>query len=126
MVIIMNGAGRMAKNVMKALLTAYVVTAVFLFILAFVLLKIQPDAQKTGIAILACYVISCLAGGRVCGKHAEKRKFLWGLLSGVLYFVLLLAASELREQAIPVRTTQMLTAFFLCACSGMAGGMLSP
>ena len=122
----MNGAGKMAKNVMKSLLAAYLVTAVFLFVLAFVLLKLQPDAQKTGIAILACYVISCLAGGWVCGKQAEKRKFLWGLLSGILYFILLLAVSGLREQALPVGTMQVLTAFILCACSGMAGGMLPP
>ena len=122
----MNSMGRMVKNVMKSLLMAYVVTTVFLLVLAFVLLKIQPDAQKTGIAILVCYVISCLAGGLVCGRKAEKRKFLWGLLIGILYFFLLFAISCMREQALPIRTMQVLTAFILCACSGMAGGMLSP
>ena len=114
---LMNCIGRMAKNVIKSLLAAYLVTAVFLLVLAFVLLKMQPDAQKTGIAILVCYVISCLAGGWICGEKAEKRKFLWGLFLGILYFLLLLAVSSLREQALPIRTMQVLTAFILCACS---------
>jgi putative membrane protein (TIGR04086 family) len=121
----MNGIVRMVKGLVKALLASCLVTAVFLLVLAYVLLKFQPDTQKMGIAILACYVISCLVGGFISGRMAEKRKFLWGLIAGSIYFVLLFAASGLGERAVPLQTMQILTAFVLCACSGMAGGMIA-
>ncbi len=117
--------GNMAGAVLKALLTAYIVTAVILLALAFVLLKFQPDMQKLGIVILFCYVISCFLGGWLCGRKAGKRKFLWGLLTGTLYFVLLFLLSNRRDSVLPADMTQLLTAFVLCAGSGMAGGMIS-
>ena len=118
-------AGEMAGAVLKALLTAYGVTAVILLALAFVLLKVQPDLQKTGMVILFCYVISCFLGGWLCGKKAGKRKFLWGFLTGTLYFALLVLFSCMHEQVLPVNLMRILTAFVLCAGSGMAGGMIS-
>ncbi len=117
--------GGMAGAVLKALLTAYAVTAVILLALAFVLLKFQPDMQKLGAVILSCYVISCFLGGWLCGRKAGKRKFLWGLLTGALYFALLFLLSGMSSQVFPVDMVQILTAFVLCAGSGMAGGMIS-
>ena len=117
--------GRMLKAVLKALLFSYVLTAVILLGLAFVLLKFQPDVQKTGIAILVCYVVSCFLGGWICGRKAGKRKFLWGLLMGSVYFALLFLVSGMGERTVPMNMTQVITAFALCAGSGMAGGMVS-
>lgn len=118
--------GKMMKGMLKSLLVAYAVTAVVLMTLAFVLLKFQPDSRKMGIAILACYVISCLTGGWLCGKKAEKRKFLWGLATGIVYFLMLFAVSCMGERTLPLQVMQVLTVFVLCAGSGMAGGMISP
>lgn len=115
----------MAATVLKALLTAYIITAFILLSTAFVLLKFQPDMQKLGVVILACYVISCFLGGWLSGRKAGKRKFLWGLLTGSLYFTLLFLLSGMSDSVFPMDMTRILTVFVLCAASGMAGGMIS-
>ena len=115
----------MMGAVLKALLTAYAATAAILLLLAFGLLKFQLDTQKTGLAILVCYVGSCFLGGWLCGHRAGKKKFLWGLLTGALYFALLFFLSGMNNDTLPMDTIQILTAFALCAGSGMAGGMIS-
>ncbi len=119
------GRGKMAGTVLKALFVSYAVTAVILSVSAFLLLEFQMDTQKTGIMILACYVISCFFGGLLCGRRAGKRKFLWGLLTGILYFALLLLFSGMSESVFPPDIARILTTFVLCAGSGMAGGMIS-
>lgn len=117
--------GKMVKALLKALLVSYIVTAVVLLILAFVMLKLQPDAQKTGMVILVSYIVSCLIGGWNCGKKAGQKKFLWGLLTGTAYFGLLFLISGIGERTLPMELTHVLTAFILCAGSGMAGGMIA-
>lgn len=117
--------GKMVKVLLKALLISYAVTAVILLALAFVMLKLQPDAQKTGIVILISYVLSCLTGGWLCGKKAGQKRFLWGLLTGTAYFILLFLVSGIGERTLPMELMHVLTAFVLCAGSGMAGGMIA-
>ncbi|MCD8337788.1 MAG: TIGR04086 family membrane protein, partial [Lachnospiraceae bacterium] len=75
-------------------------TIVLLLGFAFLLLKLQLDAGKTEIGILVIYVLSCFIGGWYCGRKAGQRKFLWGLLTGILYFLLLLVVSALGEEAV--------------------------
>lgn len=114
-----------AGALMLGLTMAYVVTAVLLLLLAFVLFKMQPDAGKMEIGILAAYVLSCFVGGRLCAGRNEKRKFFWGLLTGILYFLLLYAISGMSDRTVQSGLLQSLTALALCAGGGMLGGMLS-
>lgn len=117
--------GRAAGAVLRGLLLAFLVTVVFLLLIAFVFLKMQPDMGKTEIGILLTYVLSCFAGGWYCGRRMERKKFLWGLLVGVLYFLLLLAVSGMSERSLQSGLLQSLTAFVLCAGGGMFGGMVA-
>ena len=80
-------------DLVKALLCAYAVTGILLLILAFLLYKAGLSEENVNAGILLVYVISTFSGGFVIGKLSGARKFLWGLLSGVLYFVLLLLIS---------------------------------
>lgn len=83
-----------------ALIVAYVITVLALFGIAFVMLKLQPDAGTTELLILAVYVLSCFAGGWYAGRRAGQRKFLQGLLVGVLYFAVLFLISGMGEREI--------------------------
>lgn len=83
-----------------ALIVAYVITVLALFGIAFVMLKLQPDAGMTELLILAVYVLSCFAGGWYAGRRAGQRKFLQGLLVGVLYFAILFLISGMGEREI--------------------------
>ncbi len=116
-----KGIGRFAM----ALIVAYVITVLALFGIAFVMLKLQPDAGTTELLILAVYALSCFAGGWYAGKRAGKRKFLQGLLVGVLYFALLFLISGMGEREIQSDLASGGLACLLCAAGGMLGGMLA-
>lgn len=116
-----KGIGRFAV----ALIVAYVITVLALFGIAFVMLKLQLDAGTTELLILAVYALSCFAGGWYAGRRAGKRKFLQGLLVGVLYFALLFLISGMGEREIQSDLASGGLACLLCAAGGMLGGMLA-
>lgn len=119
------GNKRTAWNLFRGLVLAGIVSMISLLILAFVMLKLQMDVGQMEIGILLTYALSCLAGGWYCGRKSEKRKFIWGLLTGILYFLLLFLISRTGEDAGAADFMQGLTAFALCAAGGMLGGMLA-
>src|SRR5699024_3431255 len=81
------------KNLLGALLCSWVVTAVLLLVLALLLWKLNLKEGQISVGITVTYLLSCFAGGWVLGRRTQKRKFLFGLLLGVCYFLLLLAIS---------------------------------
>lgn len=122
---LLQGKGKMAVKILKGLLAACLVTVIALLLLAFVMLKFEAVAGKMELCILLTYVLSCIAGGWYCGRSAQQRKFLWGLLLGIAYFTLLFLFSGMGDRAVQSGLLQSVTAFVLCACGGMLGGMLA-
>lgn len=110
---------------LKSLLAAYVVTGILLMILAMALYKFELNEGAVTAGITAIYLIATFAGGMVAGKLAKVRRFLWGIVLGVLYFALLLLITLGIYRTIHGSGTQILTTFALCAGGGMAGGMIS-
>ncbi len=110
---------------LKALLAGYVVTGVLLMILALLLYKIDLDEQKVTMGIIATYVISTFAGGFIMGKLVEEQRFVWGLILGVIYFLLLFAVSFAVNHQLQSNGTNLITTLLLCAGGGMLGGMVS-
>ena len=110
---------------LKALLAGYVVTGVLLMILALLLYKIDLDEQKVTMGIIATYVISTFTGGFIMGKLVEEQRFVWGLILGVIYFLLLCAVSFAVNHQLQSNGTNLITTLLLCAGGGMLGGMVS-
>lgn len=75
--------------------------------------------------VIVLYVISSAAGGIYIGKMQMEKKFLWGLLTGSLFFVLLVIVTVLAGDFSGKIGMDFLTAFFICALSGTLGGMLA-
>ena len=121
--------GRNVSNVilriLKALLTSYVVTGILLLVLAFLLYQFQLSKSAVDIGILAIYIISCFLAGFIEGKIMGTRKFLWGAVVGLLYFVLLALISLAVNQGFDNSSSNFVTTLILCAAGGMLGGMLS-
>ena len=112
-------------QLIRTLIIAYLFTAVLLTALTFLLYKFRfPESQIT-IGINAVYVLSCFLGGLLAGKSMKSRRFLWGLVTGLLYFAFLLLMSYIQNQAILSDLTHILTVFAMCTLRGMAGGMIS-
>ena len=109
----------------KALLAAYVVTGILLVILARALYKFELNEGAVTAGVTAVYLISTFTGGLVVGKLAKVRRFLWGIVLGILYFALLLLVTVGIYRTFHGSSTEILVTFALCAGGGMAGGMIS-
>jgi putative membrane protein (TIGR04086 family) len=59
------------------------------------------------------------------GKRMGRRRFLWGILMGAVYFLVLLAGSILLNKGVTSDALHMGTTLVMCMASGMIGGMLS-
>lgn len=109
----------------KALLAAYVVTGILLIILALALYKFELNEGAVTAGVTAVYLISTFTGGLVVGKLAKVRRFLWGIVLGILYFALLLLVTVGIYRTFHGSSTEILVTSALCAGGGMAGGMIS-
>ena len=116
---------RRAVWFLKSLLCAYIVTGILLVILALLLYKAGLGEEMANAGILLIYVISSFAGGFVMGKLTGNRKLLWGLVTGTLYFVLLIVISLGLYRSVQTDLMNLVTTFLLCAGGGMLGGMVS-
>lgn len=110
---------------LKSLLCAYIVTGILLLILTLLLYKAGLSEENINAGIILTYVISTFSGGFVIGKLTGARKFLWGLLLGVVYFLLLTLISLGIYHSLQSDLMNLTTTFLLCAGGGMLGGMIS-
>ncbi|MBQ8559192.1 MAG: TIGR04086 family membrane protein [Tyzzerella sp.] len=117
--------GAQAMSILKALLASYIVTGILLFILTLLLYKFEWDEQMVTAGIIVIYIVSTFVGGFILGKLKQVRKFVWGLVMGILYFVLLFLISFGVYRSFEGNGTNVITTFLLCAGGGMLGGMLA-
>ena len=110
---------------LKALLASYIITGIFLIVLALLLYRFELNERIVSAAIVAIYVLSTFIGGFIIGKLVRVRRFLWGMSLGVIYFALLLLITLGVYRGLNGDGSNLLTTFILCAGGGMAGGMIS-
>ena len=108
------------KAILRSLLLAYGVTGLFLLILAFLLFQFEFGGGTAAVGIIIIYVVSCLVGG-----FMRKNRYLWGIVTGLSYYVLLLLVSFLAQGKWDMTFAHALTTFFMCLGGGAIGGMLS-
>ena len=107
------------------LLIAYLVTGLLLLLLAFLAYKVNLSEQGSRIGILVIYVLSSFVAGFITGKKSKKRKFLFGAMMGICYFVVLLLLSLGIHDKVAPGAFAKWSAGLLCMGGGMLGGMLS-
>ena len=110
-------------RIVKALLAAYLLTGALLLLLAGLLYRFRLDEGKVQIGIILIYIASCFAGGFLAGKMMKTRKFLWGVLLGLLYFLIMTLVSLAVNRTLQDGMTGCLTTLLLCLGGGMLGGM---
>lgn len=111
--------------IIKCMLGAYILTAGLLLLLAFMLYRFGLSEKVVSICIIAVYIIVTFLAGLLAGKREGRKKFLWGLVMGALYFSILVAVSLVVNRGLEDVAGNLMTVFFLCAGSGMLGGMIS-
>ncbi len=120
-----ESAGVPVLSLLRCLLFSYILTAVLLLLLAFLLYQFGLTEKIVTIAIIAIYVAATFFAGFAAGKRMQSKKFLWGLALGVAYFVVLLLVSLIVNGSTGELGSSFGTTFVLCAAGGMLGGMLS-
>lgn len=108
---------------LKCLLIAYILTAGLLFLLALLVYKLHISEKMVSAIVIVIYIAVNFTAGFFTGKHMQTRKFLWGLLMGTAYFVVLAIVSLIVDHSLKSIAADFLTVLVLCAGSGMLGGM---
>ena len=113
------------KPMIRSLLISYVLSGILLAALAFALYKLHLKEGQVNLMVFAVYFVTCLAGGLLAGKGIRQRRFFWGLLSGLFYFVVLFAVSWAMNMGSPIDMERSVTVMGVCALGGTIGGIIS-
>lgn len=111
--------------ILKSLLASYIVTGLLLLALTFLVYRFKVDEQIVVGGIVIIYIISTFVGGLILGKLVGVRKFVWGIVIGGVYFLLLFAISYGVYREFSTNGLNAVTTAMLCMGGGMLGGMLS-
>lgn len=120
----------MQKNIkviwwIKSLLASYIVTGILLLVLTFFMYKFELNEKIVSAAIVGIYVVSTLIGGMIIGELTKSKRYLWGMVLGIIYFVLLLLITLGVYRTLNGDSVSIVTSLILCAGGGMTGGMIS-
>lgn len=121
----MKFGGENVKSLGKILLVMYAVTALLLFLLAVLVQRLGWESGAISIGISVVYVISCFFGGFLAGKVQKTKKFIWGILMGLMYMIVMLMISMIVKHGLGGETSDFAWNLLLCVGGGMIGGMVS-
>lgn len=110
---------------LKTLFFSYLLTGILLFALSFLLYKLRLNNTQIQTGIYFIYILSSFLAGFLAGKRMKNRRFLWGMLMGALYFVVLFLISSLVGKPLESGFQYLLLVFGICLAGGTSGGMLS-
>ena len=113
------------RAILVSLLFAYAVTGAALALLAFFMYRFQLEEGPVTAALTAVYVLSCFLGGFLAGRVVRRDRYLWGVLTGLAYVLLLLAVSVSVRGHWDISLIHLITVFLMCLGGGALGGMLS-
>ena len=111
--------------IIKALFLSYLLSGILLLLMALAVYKLEWGEQIVSVGVIVVYVLSNLAGGIYAGKKFGHRRFLAGLVCGVLYAILLCLVSAIVYRDISGNVGNMAVTLLVCSGSGMVGGMIS-
>ncbi len=117
--------GKRIVNILKSVLVSYIVTGLLLLFITVLVYRFEIKEQWVNAGIMATYLLSPFAGGFCAGKLVKRRRFVWGILVGVLYVSFLYGISFGVYGREGVEEIYELLPIVLCIFGGMLGGMMS-
>lgn len=109
----------------KSVLLSYLVTLFLLLITSFLMLQTGMSGSAVSIAVVVIYMISVFSGSFYMGKHVEQKRYLWGLITALIYFIVYIIISLITKGNTSIDLFDYVKTFIIIICSGMLGGMLS-
>lgn len=117
--------GKKLLNVLKAVLVSYIVTGLLLLLITLLVYQFEIEEKYVNIGITITYLLSTFVGGFSAGKLIKRRRFVWGIIVGVIYVGLLYGISFGAYGRTGVEEIYELLPILLCIGGGMFGGMMS-
>lgn len=108
----------------KIVIPTVLTTLLLMCFFSFVMLNTNVTGKTMTIFIGIIYLISTFVMGVATGKVVKKRKFLWGMVAGTVYFaiILIISASVGNDDTTGFNPS---VAALLCLLGGTLGGMFS-
>lgn len=116
---------RNVLQVLKATIAVAVVTALMLLLLAFLLFKLDLSDGFIMAGIYITYVVACFIGGLIIGKVRGEKKYMWGMIVGLAFFVTLSIVSLIVTGELYGSGMRALGALAACVLGGAVGGMIA-
>ena len=113
------------KTILKSLFLAYLLSGLFLLLLAFLVFRLNLGVRPVTAAVTAVYVVSCMAGGFLAGRRIQQDKYRWGGLVGICYFLLLAVVSFATGGRWNMTLIHTITILCMCIGGGTLGGMFA-
>ena len=104
---------------------SYVLTGIFILIFTLIVYKNYMADEKIIIGVLAIYTISNAISGFIAGRIKQHKKYIWGAITGITYFIVLILISFIVTKEFLGNTNMIMPAFLATVCGGTIGGMLS-
>lgn len=112
--------------VLIALAAAILVTIVLILLLTVLVYNTDISGTISGILIVAIYVLGPFAGAFLLGKMMKKKRYLWGMLLGVIYFAVFVLISLLTaETGAAPEIRDYIQVLLAVLPGGILGGMFS-
>ena len=112
--------------ILIALTVAVLVTILLLLLVTILIYNTDISGTVSGILMVAIYVLGPFSGAFVLGKMMKKKRFLWGMLLGVIYFAVFVLVSVLTAEAETVPEIRDYIQVLLAVLpGGILGGMFS-
>ncbi len=113
-----SGAGKW----LYALAVSLIVTFLGVLAISFAMSRLRFGSDVLKALCLVLEAVSAFAGAMMLGKWMASRRFLWGLMLGIIYFLILFLAGRILSGS---WNPEAMLPLASCAGGGMLGGMFS-
>lgn len=112
-------------SIIKTTIAVCILTLLMISFLALLLYKFHFNDNVIHTSIMIIYFLANFLGGFLIGKAKNEKKFVWGLLTGITYFILLSLISFIVTRGFYSDPASAFFAFLACCAGGIFGGMLA-
>ncbi len=109
----------------KVLVAEVVVSGVLLLVAAYAMLKLCPSDQTLNYYVMAIYAASSFVGGMIAGKSMGTRRFVWGIVAGMVYVAVVLVIALAVRGNVASGSVGLVRLIVPSVLAGMLGGMMS-
>lgn len=113
------------NSILKSLSMAYIISIIMIFILSLMLFFVGVSEGFISGGIIFTYIMACFVAGRIIGKRMENRRFIWGIIVGVVYALAIAIVSTAGGSSGDSNISELVLLFGTSVIGGMLGGMFS-